>query len=52
MKLRLPGELRSLILCLLGRGGGIGQVVSVLAFSSDNLSLNPAEAYSFSVIFV
>ena len=28
----------------MGRGGG--QVVSVLAFYSDNPSLNPAEAYS------
>ena len=32
------------------RGGG--QVVSVLAFYSDNPSLNPAEAYSFSVKIV
>ena len=31
----------------LGRGGG--QVVSVLAFYYDDLSSNPAEAYSFSV---
>ena len=31
---------------LLGRGGG-GQVVSVLPFYSDDLSLNPAETYSF-----
>ena len=30
-----------------GRGGGGGQVVSVLAFYSDNPSLNSAEAYSF-----
>ena len=30
----------------LGRGGG-GQVVSVLAFYSDDLSSNPGEAYSF-----
>ena len=29
----------------LGRGGG--QVVSVLAFNSDNPSLSPADAYSF-----
>ena len=29
-----------------GRGGG-GQVVSMLAFYSDDPSLNPAEAYSF-----
>ena len=29
----------------LGRGGG--QVVSALAFNSDNLSLNPAEDYCF-----
>ena len=28
----------------MGRGGG--QVVSVLAFYSDNLSLNPTDAYS------
>ena len=34
----------------LGRGGG--QVVSVLAFHSDDPSLIPAEAYSFSVKFV
>ena len=34
----------------LGRGGG--QVVRVLAFYSDDLSLNPAEAYTFSVKFV
>ena len=30
---------------MLGRGGG--QVVSVLAFHSDNLSSNPAEVCSF-----
>ena len=30
-----------------GRGGG--QVVSVLAFYSDDPSLNPAEVYNFSV---
>ena len=30
-----------------GRGGG--QVVSVLAFYSDDLSSNPAEVYNFSV---
>ena len=35
----------------MGRGGG-GQVVSVLAFYSDNPSSNPVEAYSFSVNFV
>ena len=29
----------------LGRGGG--KVVTVLAFYSDDSSLNPAEAYSF-----
>ena len=29
-----------------------GQVVSVLAFYSDNPSLNSSEAYSFSVKFV
>jgi len=29
-----------------------GQVVSVLAFNSDNPSSNPAEAYSFSVKIV
>ena len=28
-------------------GGGGGQVVRVLNFNSDNLSLNPPEAYSF-----
>ena len=31
----------------LGRGGG--QVVSMLAFYSDNPSSNPAEVYNFSV---
>ena len=30
----------------MGRNGG-GQVVSVLAFYSDDPSVNPAEAYSF-----
>ena len=34
----------------LGRGGG--QVVSVLAFYSDDPSSNPADAYSFSVQIV
>ena len=34
----------------MGRGGG--QVVSELAFYSDDPSSNPAEAYSFSVKFV
>ena len=34
----------------LGRGGG--QVVSVVVIYSDDLSLNPAESYSFSVKFV
>ena len=29
------------------KGQGGGQVVSVLAFYSDNLSSNPADAYSF-----
>ena len=38
------------IIGFLGRGGC--QVVSVLAFCSDDLSLNPAEAYSFSVKYV
>ena len=33
-----------------GRGGG--QVVSMLAFYSDDPSLNLADAYSFSVNFV
>ena len=33
---------------ILGRGGG--QVVSVLAFYSDDPSSNPAEVYSLSVI--
>ena len=33
-------------------GRGCGQVVSVLAFYSDNPSLNSSEAYSFSVKFV
>ena len=32
--------------------GGRGQVVSVLAFNSNDLSLNPADAYSFSIKFV
>ena len=34
---------------LVGRGGG--QVVSVLAFYSNDPSSNPADAYSFSVEF-
>ena len=34
----------------MGRGGG--QVVSVLAFYSDDPSSNPADAYSFSVQIV
>ena len=33
---------------MLGRGSG-GQVVSVLAFYSDDPSSNPAEVYNFSV---
>ena len=33
-------------------GSGGGQVVSVLAFYSDDPSSNPAEAYSFCVKFV
>ena len=33
-----------------GRGGG--QVVSVLAFNSDDPSSNPTEVYSLSVKFV
>ena len=33
-----------------GRGGG--EVVSMLAFYSDDPSSNPADAYSFSVKFV
>ena len=33
-------------------GCGGGQVVSVLAFYSNDPSLNPAEAYSFSVKYV
>ena len=37
---------------ILGFCRGGGQVVSMLAFNSDNPSLNPAEAYSFSVKFV
>ena len=36
---------------ILGRGGR-GQVVSVLAFYSDDPSSNPADAYSFTVKFV
>ena len=35
-----------------GRRGGDGQVVSELAFYSDDPSSNPADAYSFSVNFV
>ena len=35
----------------IGRGGG-GQVVSMLAFYSNDPSSNPADAYSFSVKFV
>ena len=34
------------------RGRGGSQVVSVLAFYSDDPSSNPAEVYSFSVQFV
>ena len=34
---------------ILGFGGGGDQVVSVLAFNSDDPSSNPAEAYNFSV---
>ena len=33
-------------------GGGGGQVVGILAFYSDDLSSNPADAYSFSIKFV
>ena len=35
----------------IGRGGG-GQVVSMLAFYSNDPSSNPADAYCFSVKFV
>ena len=35
-----------IIIVTFGHGGG--QVVSMLAFYSDDPSLNPAEAYSFS----
>ena len=35
-----------------GLGSGGGQVVSVLAFSSDDLSSNPADVISFSIKFV
>ena len=35
---------------MMSRGGG--QVVSVLAFYSDDPSLNPGDDYSFSVKFV
>ena len=38
------------ITMILGRG--VGQVVSVLAFYSDEPSLNPTDAFSFSVKFV
>ena len=34
------------------QGRGSGQVVSVVAFYSDDPSSNPADAYSFSVKFV
>ena len=36
------GELR-----LWGRGDGFGPVVSVLAFHTDDSSLNPVEVYTF-----
>ena len=37
----------------MGRGGGGGQMISVLAFYFNDTSLNPADAYSFlSVEFV
>ena len=39
--------LSSVINLMLGRGGG--QVVSMLAFYSDDPSSNPAEVYNFSV---
>ena len=38
-----------ILLHLMGMGCGGGQVVSVLAFYSDNPSSNPAEVYNFSV---
>ena len=38
-------HVRKKILCL-GRGGG-GQVVSLLAFYSNDVNLNPTEVYSF-----
>ena len=37
---------------MLEKGRGGGQVVGVLAIYSNDLSANPAEAYSFSVKFV
>ena len=40
-------DLNVVKLLFMGRGGG--QVVSVLAFYSDNPSLNPARVYNFSV---
>ena len=42
---KLPKQAKNM-----GRGGG--QMVSVLAFYSDDPSSNPTEAYSFSVQFV
>ena len=41
---------RGVIVATMGRGGG--QVVSVLAFYSDDPSSNPAEVYNFSVKIV
>ena len=40
-------DLNVVKLLFMGRGGG--QVVSVLAFYSDNPSSNPAEVYNFSI---
>ena len=45
-------EWKQVITFILSWGRGGGQVVSVLAFYSDDPSSNPAEASSFSVKFV
>ena len=47
IKKKIAKPWQSLALNILFPGRGGGQVVSVLAFYSDNPSLNPADAYSF-----
>ena len=42
-----PKQIKSILFCILGCSGG--QVVSVLAFYSDDSSSNPIEVYIFSV---